>query len=663
MCGIAGFINNYGYPLSHRKAIASRMAEILRHRGPDAQNVWADPKSGVTFAHTRLAIIDLSPAGAQPMHSASGRYVIIFNGEIYNFLDIRHTLENQHLAPAWRGHSDTEVLLAAFEVWGVRKTLASMVGMFAFALWDRHQQVLYLARDRMGEKPLYYGVQGRTFLFASELKALKVHPEFRGEIDRQALTLYFRHNYIPAPYSIYQGIFKLPPGTFLEVTVQNGSFALKKHTYWSLEEVVSEGQAHPFEGDEEEALAELERLLRQSLQGQMIADVPLGAFLSGGIDSSTIVALMQAISPRPIRTFSIGFQETEYNEAPFAKAVAKHLGTDHTEMYVTPAEALEVIPHLPTIYDEPFSDSSQIPTFLLSRLTRRHVTVSLSGDAGDELFAGYNRYFLALRLWKTLEQIPFWLRNSISQGLLAVPLSAWKPLLALPNLGLKTLQKLKRYPGGMRWHLSGRRVRLLATLIRQPTLPYLYHHLVSHFKDPAVLVLQGQEPKTVFSNDKIPVQTAFALMQYLDQQTYLPDDILVKVDRAAMAVSLETRIPLLDHRIVEFTWRLPESFKVHQGKGKWLLRRLLYKYVPPHLIERPKHGFGVPIDYWLREPLRDWAEALLNEQRLRQEGFLNPRLVRSIWHEHLTGRAEWHYYLWDILMFQAWLEKEKEWVR
>ena len=659
MCGIAGFIDNLGYSVNYRKAIGSQMASSLKHRGPDAQHVWAGPKNGVTFAHTRLAIIDLSPAGAQPMHSASGRYVIIFNGEIYNFLDIRHTLENQHLAPAWRGHSDTEVLLAAFEAWGVRKTLASMVGMFAFALWDRQQQTLYLARDRMGEKPLYYGVQGHTFLFASELKALKVHPEFRGEIDRQALTLYFRHNYIPAPYSIYQGIFKLPPGTFLEVTVQNDTFALKKHTYWSLEEVARKGQAHPFEGDEEEALAELERLLRQSLQGQMIADVPLGAFLSGGIDSSTIVALMQSMSAQPIRTFSIGFQETEYNEAPFAKAVAEHLGTDHTEMYVTPKEALEVIPYLPTIYDEPFSDSSQIPAFLLSRLTRQHVTVSLSGDAGDELFAGYNRYFLARRLWKTLHQIPSWLRYGISQGLDALPSRAWKVLLAFPDLTLQTVQKLKQHPGGMKWYLSERRIRLLVSLIRQPTLTHLYYYLVSHFKAPTTLVMQGREPETAFSNDRFPVQNAFALLQYLDQQTYLPDDILVKVDRAAMAVSLESRIPLLDHRIVEFAWRLPESFKIRQGKGKWLLRRLLYKYVPPHLIERPKHGFGVPIDHWLRGPLRDWAEALLNEHRLKQEGFLNPPIVRSMWHEHLAGQAEWHYYLWDVLMFQAWLEREQ----
>jgi len=659
MCGIVGFIAQYSP--EERQALVSRMATRLAHRGPDAEGMWADPVSGMTLAHRRLAIIDLSPAGAQPMHSASGRYVIVFNGEIYNFQDLRRALEQQGAAPAWRGHSDTEVLLAAFEAWGVRKTLAALVGMFAFALWDKQEQVLYLARDRMGEKPLYYGVQGKTFLFASELKALKAHPDFQGEIDREALTLYFRHNYIPAPYSIYKGIYKLRPGTFLEVKVRHGAFVLQEYAYWSLEEVARRGQERHFEGDEEEAVEELERLLRQSLRGQMIADVPLGAFLSGGIDSSVVVALMQSLSSQPVRTFSIGFREAEYDEAPYAKAVAGHLGTEHTEMYVTPQEALDVIPLLPTIYDEPFADSSQIPTHLLSRLTRQYVTVSLSGDGGDELFAGYNRYFLTMRLWRTFRRLPGWTRKGIGRGVLAIPRSVWDALSWPLNAVLNVHQHFKSHPGGINWYVSGRRLHLWANLLTQPSLSHLYYHLISHFKDPSALVIGGQEPNNIFAlRDEFAGQGNFAFMQYLDQRLYLPDDILVKVDRAAMAVSLETRIPLLDHRVVEFTWRLPESFKVREGKGKWLLRRLLYKYVPRELVERPKHGFGVPIDHWLRGPLRDWAEALLDERRLRQEGYLNPRLVRSLWQAHLTGQAEWHYYLWDILMFQAWLEREKE---
>ena len=657
MCGIAGFIDNVGLSVQERKHIAVQMLSRLNHRGPDSNGIWIDGEKGVVLIHARLAIIDLSSAGAQPMFSASGRYVIVFNGEIYNFQEIRYLLEQQKLAPFWRGRSDTEVLLAAFEAWGVKKTLELAVGMFAFALWDCKTQTLYLAWDRIGEKPLYYGIQGKTFLFASELKALKVHPHFKGEIDRDVLSLYFRYNYIPTPYSIYKGIYKLQPGRFLEIRRRNEGFELREHTYWSLEEIVQNGVEKPFEGSEEDAVDELECLLRQALRGQMISDVPLGAFLSGGIDSSTITALMQDMSSKSIRTFSIGFRESEYNEAPYAKAIAQYLGTDHTEMYVTPREALDVIPLLPDIYDEPFADSSQIPTFLLSRLARRHVTVSLSGDGGDELFGGYNRYFWVLSRWNYIESIPYIIRAGMAKALAAIPTYIWDHLLIPINFLIGLLEEKNKCLYKLRF--SGYRIHVIANLMSSRNLLNLYHSSVSHFRKPEELVLDSREPTTVFTScDMLSFNDMFSFMQYLDQRSYLPDDILVKVDRAVMAVSLETRIPFLDHRIVEFTWRLPLAFKVRGGRGKWLLRQLLYRYVSRELVERPKQGFGVPIDRWLRGPLRDWAENLLNESRIKREGFLNAKVVTRLWHEYLRSDIGWHYCLWNILMFQAWLEKK-----
>jgi len=620
-----------------------RMGEAIAHRGPDDSGVWLDAYAGIGLSHRRLSVLDLSPAGHQPMVSGSGRYVIAFNGEIYNHLDLRRQLGDR----AWRGHSDTETLLAGFEFWGIEKTLQRAVGMFAIALWDRVDRSLILARDRMGEKPLYYGWQGTTFLFGSELKALKAHPAFQGEIDRAALALMLRHNYIPAPYSIYKGIRKLLPGTYLKLLM--GKREGEPVHYWSVRGMAERGQAQPFAGSEAEAVMALEAHLLESIGLQMIADVPLGAFLSGGVDSSTVVALMQAKSSRPVKTFTIGFHEEGYDEAQHAKSVARHLGTEHTELYVMPKEAMNVIPRLPALYDEPFSDSSQIPTLLVSEMARRHVTVSLSGDGGDELFGGYNRYFWATNIWRRVGWAPQPIRAALAGALTALPPSAWNGV----------FRGLSRFlPVGWRYANPGDKLHKLAEILAVRTPEEIYLDLVSHWKQPAEVVLGTHEPPTVLTD---PAQWAGLpdfeqRMMYLDQMTYLPDDILTKVDRAAMGVSLETRVPFLDHRVVEFAWALPLSMKIRHGQGKWLLRQVLYRHVPKELIERPKMGFGVPIDVWLRGPLKGWAEELLDESRLQREGYFDPRPIRGKWAEHLTGRRNWSYYLWDVLMFQAWLE-------
>ena len=649
MCGIAGYIDGNRRSAQEHDDIATRMIARLRHRGPDSQGVWCDTSSSLVLAHARLAIIDLSPAGAQPMHSASGSYVIVFNGEIYNFQKLRNRLKQQGSSPDWRGHSDTEVLLACFEAWGIEKTLKGLVGMFALALWDRRDKKLYLARDRMGEKPLYYGIHKNTFLFASELKALKAHPDFTGEIDREALTLYLRHNYIPAPWSIYKGIKKLLPGCFLEVSIDNNS-SLKQSIvpYWRLEDAIDKGKREPFEGSPEEAVDELDRLLRQAVKGQMVADVPLGAFLSGGYDSTTVVALMQTSSSRPINTFTIGFHEKAYNEAEHAKSVARHLGTNHHELYITPEEALSVIPDLPEIWDEPFSDSSQIPTFLVSRFARTKVTVSLSGDGGDELFFGYERYFKGQKIWSFLGKIPMPVRHLMALMLEKAPGQTFETIMGL-------------LPSRFRIAYLADRLPKLAEVVRTTSQEQFYKRLVSHNKFPVDLCRSATEPKTIFDmRESWPNLSSFAeQMMFLDAKTYLPDDILVKVDRATMAVSLESRVPLLDHRVVEFAWSLPFSYKYRQGQGKWLLRQVLYRYVPREMMERPKMGFGVPIEHWLRGALRDWAEEFLDETRLKREGFLAPKPIRKMWQEYKRGEFPWHYYLWDILMFQAWLEKQK----
>lgn len=585
------------------------------------------------------------------MVSASGRYVIVYNGEVYNFQDIRKRLDGMDIR--WRGHSDTEVLLAAIDTWGIHKSVPLFAGIFAFALWDRVDRVLYLVRDQVGIKPLYYGWSQDVLLFGSELKALKAHPSFRQPVNRDAITLYLRHNYIPAPYSIYSGIHKLEPGHLLSIPLEKAAYkdAVSLNCYWSAREVAETGQSRLFDGSESEAVESLHELLRSSVQSQMVADVPLGAFLSGGIDSSTVVALMQSQSGRPVKTFTIGFTEEGYNEAIHAKAVARHLGTEHTELYVTPQEAMAIIPRLSQIFDEPFSDSSQIPTFLVSELARRHVTVSLSGDGGDELFAGYGRYGTARATWGKISRIPLGLRHAVASALLALPTR----MLDIEFFWLAPLLNRHGRPGYV-----GDKLKKAAELIGHREADAFYRDLVSDWKNPSDIVLGGHELPTKLTDPG--VRAAFTdlthRMMYLDTVCYLPDDILVKVDRTSMSVGLEARVPLLDHRVLEFAWRLPLSVKVKPGATKWALRQVLYKYVPRELVERRKMGFGVPIDSWLRGPLREWGESLLDERRLRSEGYFDPAPIRAKWAEHLSGARNWQYCLWDVLMFQSWLEAQ-----
>lgn len=641
MCGIVGYWDKRGAD----EPVVERMAMRIKHRGPDDAGVWLNEEGDLALAHRRLSIIDLTPAGHQPMTSPCGRFTLVYNGEIYNHQDLRAELEGEGGHFDWRGHSDTETLLAALRHWGVEVVLQRLNGMFSFALWDKAKRTLFLARDRMGEKPLYYGCSGGGFLFGSELKSLVAHPHWKGDIDRNALTLYMRHNYVPTPWSIYQGISKLPPAHFVVVR-EAGAVVSEPQCYWDLGQIAENGAANA-KGAPEELIDELDVLLRDAILRRMAADVPLGAFLSGGFDSSTVAALMQAQSARPVRTFTIGFHEKGYNEAVHAKAVAKHLGTDHTELYVTPEETLAVIPRLPTIWDEPFSDSSQIPTLLVSELARQHVTVSLSGDGGDELFCGYNRYNQGYQYWRKLNWLPLSIRRVLS-----------KLFVALPGAPLENLIRLlpKRFQIE---HISDRLPKL-ADVIKEGSGESYYHRLVSHWKDPGAVVRGGVEPKTLFDiPERLPKLPGLReRMMYLDSLTYLPDDILTKVDRASMAFSLEARVPLLDHRLVEFAWKVPMSLKYRDGKGKWLLREVLYRYVPRELMERPKMGFGVPIEHWLRGPLREWGEELLGEKRLQEEGFFNSTPIRKMWHEHVTNKRRWHYYLWDVLMFQAWLENE-----
>ena len=647
MCGIVGIFQ--ASPLGHEtRDLLLAMTQRLRHRGPDDGDVWISEEWGIGLGNRRLSILDLSAAGHQPMHSASGRLVVTYNGEMYNFLSLRRELEA--LGQKFRGHSDTEVLLAAVSQWGLEKALGRFNGMFAFALWDRETHSLHLCRDRIGEKPLYYGWMDKTFLFGSELKALLAHPASKKEVDRNALALYLRHNYIPAPYSIYKGIWKLQPGTVLTIKAGSGHTEPTPVAYWSAREVVEQGAREIFAGSEDDAAVHLEVLLRDAIKLRMVADVPLGAFLSGGIDSSTVVALMQAQSERPVKTFTIGFHEAVYDEAHHAGAVAKHLGTDHTELYVTPEQAQAVIPRLPTLYDEPFSDSSQIPTFLISELARRHVTVALSGDGGDELFAGYNRYFWAQDIWSGIGWMPAAVRTGAAAALTSVSANTW-------NRGLRAVRGI--LPRALRVQHPGEKLYKLAEVLSVEDDGALYWDLVSHWKAPARVVLGAMEPVTVLTDrSRWAHGTDFRQqMMFLDMITYLPDDILVKVDRASMGVSLEARVPLLDHRVVEFAWRLPLSMKIRGRQGKQVLRRVLGKYVPLQLVDRPKMGFGVPIDSWLRGPLRDWAENLLDERRLEKDGYFSPGPIRKKWMEHLSGQYNWQYDLWDVLMFQAWLNE------
>lgn len=648
MCGIVGFVQPPERSASELKSILAGMSKVISHRGPDDSGAWVDVERGIALGHRRLSILDLSPEGHQPMISASGRYVIVFNGEIYNHRALKQELDVCKEAVLWRGHSDTEVMLAVFERWGVEKALARLNGMFAFVLWDKHERILYLGRDRAGEKPLYYGWLGDSFLFGSELKALAAHPAWRGEIDREAMALYVRHNYVPTPFSIYRDIRKLPAAHLLRVSIGNSDTkTLIPRPYWSAKGIAEKGTQQQFSGNVEDAADALDALLRDAVALRMQADVPLGAFLSGGVDSSAVVALMQTQSSQAVRTFSIGFEEVSYNEAPYAKVVAKHLGADHTELYVTAAEAMSVIPRLPQIHDEPFADSSQIPTFLVSQMARRHVTVALSGDGGDELFGGYNRYFLGRDIWRGVGRLPMSLRHAVAQVLMSVA----------PSILDKTLFAIAPFlPGRFRTALPADKLQKLATILACPSPEDMYRRLISQ-GDPQSLVSQIKEPVSTLTDRTqwAAVSDFTQRMMFLDLVSYLPDCILTKVDRASMAVSLEARVPLLDHRVIEFAWTLPLAMNIRNGQGKQLLRHVLYRYVPREMIERPKMGFGVPIDVWLRGPLRDWAETLLSEATLRDEGHFDPAPIRKKWIEHISGKRDWQYPLWGVLMFQAWL--------
>ena len=642
MCGIAGAYLRRPESREALYAAAEAMSGSISHRGPDDFGHFVDERGGLLLAFRRLAILDLSEAGHQPMRSVTGRFTMIYNGEIYNYLDVRAELERDGSAPAWRGHSDTEVMLAAFERWGVEGALERFTGMFAIALWDSVDRTLHLVRDRVGVKPLYYALMGDAVLFGSELKALAAHPLFRAEIDRDVVALYARFGYVPGPHTIYRNTYKLHPGAVL--SIKTGTARPEPHRYWDVREVASRAAGTPFRGTDAEALDALDALLADSVALRMISDVPLGVFLSGGIDSSIVTAVMQWRNTSPVKTFSIGMRESGYDEAGYARAVARHLGTDHTELYVTPEEALAVIPLLPHIYDEPFADASQIPTYLVSKLARQSVTVSLSGDGGDELFGGYNRYFLGRRLWRNATAIPRPLRPAAGALLRAVPAGAWNRMLSPFSRLVPALRER-----------SGERLHKLARAMNAGDSDALYGELVTQWRG----LVPGARPLTIAIDDparRAPVDDIAERMMYLDQVSYLVDDILVKVDRASMAVSLEAREPLLDHRLIEFAWTLPLGMKLRNGKGKWLLRTLLARYVPEELIERPKMGFAVPLDSWLRGPLREWAESLLDEKRLRSEGYFDAGQVRTAWRAHLAGGAEWQQHLWTVLMFQAWLD-------
>jgi asparagine synthase (glutamine-hydrolysing) len=644
VCGFAGILAEQ-QTLAVNANLLQSMGDSIVHRGPDDQGIYTSADNCLGFVHRRLAILDLSAAGHQPMASTDQRYVIAYNGEIYNHLELRRELEKQFDCQ-WRGHSDTETLLEGIRCWGIEQTVSRCVGMFAFALWDSAARTLTLGRDRVGEKPLYYGFCNGVFLFGSELKALKAHPAFDSRINIAAVALMLRHKYIPAPHTIYQQLFKLLPGSLLTLQADKLEQGYDIQQYWSFDTAAAKAENDRFSGTEQDALHAIETQLKLAVSEQMLADVPLGAFLSGGTDSSLIAALMQSQAVQPVRTFTVGFNVPEYNEAEHAKAVAAHLGTNHTEIYVGESEALNVVPKLASMYDEPFADSSQIPTYLIAAEARKHVTVALSGDAGDELFGGYTRYAHANNLAHTLNKIP--------QPCFAI-LKLLKPLLnAEIWLDLEKMFSLDS-SGAI-----SNRLERLAELSAMSDFNGVYQHVISTCKQPDLFLLQDiaiTSAKPTDGSHNIHIDK-MARMMLMDCSGYLPDDILVKVDRAAMATSLETRVPMLDHRFIELALRLSTNIKVNGGVGKWPLKQILYKYVPRALLERPKTGFGVPLEHWLRGPLKDWAEALLDSNKLKQQAIFNPVRVRKYWREHLSGKQNWQYLLWNLLMFQSWLEQQ-----
>jgi asparagine synthase (glutamine-hydrolysing) len=650
MCGISGFIDN-SKSLSDESLhnVSRKMSDTLQNRGPNDSGSWVDSKSGIAMSHRRLAILDVSSAGHQPMESKSGRYVIVYNGEIYNYRILRHELEKSGYS--FNGHSDTEVLLGAVEVWGLDEALNKFTGMFSFALWDKKYKQLHLARDRIGEKPLYYGVFGEKILFGSELKALEVHDSFIKNINRNAIALLLRYNYIPAPHSIYENVYKIKPGTLITIRTEKNKLTINESVYWSLKNIVTNEDVNNKILIFDDAKSVLKKSLVDSVNNQMIADVPLGAFLSGGIDSSLVVSIMQSLSTRPVKTFTIGFDEHEYNEADDAKLIANYLGTEHTELYVSSSQALDVIPKLPYIYDEPYADSSQIPTYLVSMLAKSEVTVSLSGDGGDELFGGYNRYHKGYDLWKRFSRMPNIANNITSSIIRSFTPDKWNTLFRYMK---KFISNEKRYKN------IGDHLYKVADIISKNNPQDMYLSVASFWNNTDNIVLNSSEPM-IFSKEQVNWFKHLddrENMMYLDTISYLPDDILTKVDRSSMAVSLEARTPFLDHRVVELSWQIPINMKINDGKGKWILRKILEDYIPVELIDRPKMGFGAPIGKWLRGPLKEWAESLINDVRLKQEGYFDPVSVANMWEQHINGSRNWGYHLWSILMFQAWLDKK-----
>jgi asparagine synthase (glutamine-hydrolysing) len=650
VCGITGFWRNSADQSSDwLNQTATTMANTLVHRGPDNSGTWFDQEVGIAFGHKRLSIIDVSVAGHQPMISADGQFVITYNGEVYNFQELRQELKKK--GHSFNGHSDTEVILASFVEWGVKSSLERFNGMFAFAVWDRRDRLLWLVRDRIGEKPLYYGVQNGTLFFASELKAIRAHPDFKPQVERNALASFLRYSYVPAPYSIYRGIRKLEPGHF--IFFSSPTDTIQSQPYWSLESVVKKGLQNPFSGSEEEIAHELELRLKKTVKSRMVSDVPLGAFLSGGIDSSTIVALMQAQSDRPVNTFTIGFHEQKFNEAVHAMKVAQHLGTNHTELYVSHQDAKDVIPKLPEMYDEPFADSSQIPTHLISALARQHVTVTLSGDGGDELFAGYNRYLIVERLWKITGRIPNVLKNRTADLVAGIsPESIERFYDSIEGI----------LPRKMKVSLPSEKLYKLASVLRSSSTPNaVYKRIVSIIHNPKELLVSGCELITKLDDSSLwqEIDNIVLTMIYLDLLTYHPNDILQKIDRSAMSVSLETRVPYLDHELVEFIMSLPLRMKIRNGSSKWILRQVLYKHVPQQLMERPKMGFAVPVGDWIKGSMREWAEQLIDKKRIEEEGYFNAQSVGEMWKQHLLGQCNRTHELWNILMFQAWVENQK----
>lgn len=638
MCGLTGFISP---KLESAESLINKMTDTLTHRGPDDQGIWISANQQIALGHRRLSILDLSSAGHQPMASHSGRFIIVFNGEIYNFLELQKELIK--LGHQFQGHSDTEVMLASFEEWGIESAVKKFNGMFALAVFDQKEKKLYLVRDHLGIKPLYYGLSQGAFLFGSELKALRAFDGFENEIDRSSLALYFQYGYVPSPHSIFKNIFKLLPGSILIIDVENYSILPKPQLFWSVNEL-SQNTADKFNFEDNKH--ELERLLKDSVKLQMISDVPLGAFLSGGVDSSLVVALMQAQSNTSIKTFSIGFSENQYNEAIFAKAVADHLKTDHTELIVSPEEAMSVISEMSFLYDEPFADSSQIPTYLVSKLAREKVTVSLSGDGGDELFGGYNRYFWAPKIWHRIRWLPLPLRRLMKKFVYSFSPASWNAF---------CLFFMKLLPSKIQFSLPGDKIYKFASLLDAKNQDEIYERLISIYHDADYLVLNAGLQN--FSQ-KNAVEDFVSSMMLSDLKHYLPDDILTKVDRASMGVGLEARVPLLDHRVVEFAWSLPLHAKIFRGQGKKILRDILYQYVPKKLIERPKMGFSIPLGEWLKGPLKEWGAALLSVDRLKKEGYLDVDHVQKLWKEHLSGKRDWCSILWAILMFELWLNEK-----